>query len=240
MLRATARAHIPCDGRSLGRILATAGPDKAPEDGGARLRGRGPPARAKRLSRGPRGQADRLATAGADGPAHGSSRRRWTHGGRRARPRRAGERIRRPHGGWPVRDPACSGDRMPPAPWSNVDRECPRRIPVTERGGGFTWAVNSSVLPAHPLAQRSGERPGERGGLPAGRRDRRPVVRHAGAGPQRDRVHRAARPGLDLVRAPARAASPRTSRSAWPTRRRSSSSLLRLTQRRDARRGGST
>ena len=29
MLRATARVHIACDGRSLGRILATAMPDEA-------------------------------------------------------------------------------------------------------------------------------------------------------------------------------------------------------------------
>ena len=31
MLRATARVHIPCDGRSLGRIIATAIPEDAPE-----------------------------------------------------------------------------------------------------------------------------------------------------------------------------------------------------------------
>ena len=32
MLRATARVHIPCDGRSLGKILATAVPDELPTD----------------------------------------------------------------------------------------------------------------------------------------------------------------------------------------------------------------
>ena len=31
-LRATARAHITCDGRSLGRILATAVPEELPDD----------------------------------------------------------------------------------------------------------------------------------------------------------------------------------------------------------------
>ena len=32
MLRATARVHIPCDGRALGKILATALPDELPGD----------------------------------------------------------------------------------------------------------------------------------------------------------------------------------------------------------------
>ena len=32
MLRATARVHIPCDGRALGKILATAVPDELPSD----------------------------------------------------------------------------------------------------------------------------------------------------------------------------------------------------------------
>jgi cyclic beta-1,2-glucan synthetase len=35
-----------------------------------------------------------------------------------------------------------SGDRLPPAPWSNVIANPHGGFLVTERGGGFTWAAN--------------------------------------------------------------------------------------------------
>ena len=187
---------------------------------GARRRARGPPARAKRLSRGPRGQADRLATAGPDCPAHRPSRRRWAHGRRRAGARRAGERVRRSRRGWPVRDPGAGGS-APAGSLVQRHRERPGRMSDHRARRWIHLGAQQPVLPAYSLAQRSGERHGERGGLPAGRRDRRPVVGHARTGPHRHRLHRAARPGSDLVRAPAPATGRHTSPSAWPTKRRS-------------------
>jgi cellobiose phosphorylase len=50
-------------------------------------------------------------------------------------------------------------DALPPAPWLNVIANERGGFTVSERGAGFTWAGQQLLLPAHPLAQRSGERP---------------------------------------------------------------------------------
>ena len=137
MLRATARAHIPCDGRSLGRILATAGPG-----GGRRTtrsstaRARDPRARAKRLAGGPRGQADRRATAGPAGPAQ----RARLAGDARTGRRGAGARRRRRTGSAALAEDGqyeiqVQGDRVPPAPWSNV---------IANPHGGF-WSPSAAA-----------------------------------------------------------------------------------------------
>ena len=52
MLRATARVHISCDGRALGRILATAMPEESPPEDDRGVPGRPPGAGAKRLAGG--------------------------------------------------------------------------------------------------------------------------------------------------------------------------------------------
>ena len=60
-----------------------------------------------------------------------------------------------------------SGDRLPPAPWSNVIANPHGGFVVTERGRRLHLGGEQLLLPAHALAQRSGERSGERGDLPA-------------------------------------------------------------------------
>ena len=45
---------------------------------------------------------------------------------------------------------------VPPAPWVNVIANPHGGFIVSERGTGCTWAENSVLLPADPVAQRSG------------------------------------------------------------------------------------
>ena len=71
------------------------------------------------------------------------------------------------------------GDRVPPAPWSNVIANPHGGFVVTERGGGFTWAENSYFFRLTPWHNDPVERSGERGALPARRGDRRALVRDA-------------------------------------------------------------
>ncbi len=105
MLRATARAHIPCDGRSLGRILATATVAEVPEDDERDLRGRDSRPGAERLTRGPGGEADRRAPPRPAGAAGGNALRQRPAAGARDAATGARERVRRAHRGRAVRDP---------------------------------------------------------------------------------------------------------------------------------------
>ena len=54
----------------------------------------------------------------------------------------------------------CDGDRLPPAPWANVIANPPRRLPGHRAGRRVHLGREQLLLPAHALAQRSGERPG--------------------------------------------------------------------------------
>ncbi|MFL5401430.1 MAG: GH36-type glycosyl hydrolase domain-containing protein [Gemmatimonadales bacterium] len=146
MLRATARVHIPCDGRALGKILATAVPDELPGDDfdDVPFIPRAPARSDSRVSR-----AVRRISAGI--PALLTAPLKTTASVFRT------SRIRPPPvvrlltldngfggltalGDYEIR---VQGNRVPPAPWSNVDANRHGGFVVTERGGGFSWAENS-------------------------------------------------------------------------------------------------
>jgi cyclic beta-1,2-glucan synthetase len=154
MLRATARVHIACDGRSLGRIVQTSSSATALEIGGddSALEPR-PPVRStppsssvvRRLHAG----ATRLATrpASAAWPTRGDAAHRST-----ARPVQVHEPEREAlpfanGSGGIAEDGAYTiyvrGDALPPAPWANVIANERGGFVVTERGSGFSWAENS-------------------------------------------------------------------------------------------------
>ena len=149
MLRATARVHIPCDGRPLGRILAAAmATEASPEDDFDAARARDPRAPSASDSRVVARRArDRRPATHAAGPAgvsgaapsgamrHAAERRRGTGGLR--------QRLRRRSAADGDYEIQVCGDHVPPAPWANVIANAHGGFVVTERGGGFTWAENS-------------------------------------------------------------------------------------------------
>jgi cyclic beta-1,2-glucan synthetase len=115
MLRATARVHIACDGRSLGRILAAG--------------------KAHPSSRAVSGTPERrvyLPTAGRSSEPESPSPRALAFdnglGGFTAQ------------GDYEIR---LSGDLVPPAPWVNVVANPFGGFIVSERGAACTWAENS-------------------------------------------------------------------------------------------------
>jgi cyclic beta-1,2-glucan synthetase len=145
MLRATARVHIFCDGRALGKILTTAVPDELPGDDFDDLPfvPRAPAQSDSRVSR-----AVRRISGGI--PSLLSAPLKTTASAFRT------SRIRTPvargltlDNGFGGLTDDCdyeirvNGDRVPPAPWSNVIANRHGGFVVTERGGGFTWAENS-------------------------------------------------------------------------------------------------
>ena len=162
MLRGTARVHIPCDGRPLGRILSAALPDeeaeseegeeypdepRAPERSHSRVArvvrriGATIPALLSPLTSAvgsPR--AERSADPAPPAPENG-------FGGLTA----AGDYVI-----------TVQGDHVPPAPWANVIANPRGGFIVTERGGGFTWIENSyffRLTPWHndPVCDPAGE-----------------------------------------------------------------------------------
>ncbi|HEU4454339.1 MAG TPA: glucoamylase family protein [Longimicrobium sp.] len=165
MLRATARLHVECDGRSLGRILAARlAPDETPGDGEpdvlvvraperrtapmpALLRNGAHPSASPALVPDP--PARRASDPSEDEGEAGAADLRFDNGlgGLTAK------------GDYEVR---VRGDRVPPAPWSNVVANPRGGFVVTERGGGFTWAGNSyfyRLTPWHndPVSDPAGE-----------------------------------------------------------------------------------
>jgi cyclic beta-1,2-glucan synthetase len=144
MLRATARVHIPCDGRALSKILATAMPEESPADEEELL----PPE-----PRAPAQSDSRVARVvrriGASLPALLAPLGGTPSGFRpsRIRPRpEPGLALDNGFGGltedgdYEIR---VNGYRVPPAPWSNVIANQRGGFVVTERGSGFTWVENS-------------------------------------------------------------------------------------------------
>jgi cyclic beta-1,2-glucan synthetase len=142
MLRATARVHIPCDGRSLGRILATPAVEEAPDDDAEPLEAgtRAPERSDSRVARVVKQIGARIPDLLA--PLAG------TLSGGAPEPERE-TRAPAPENGFGGLTPdgqyeiRVSGDRLPPAPWSNVVANPHGGFVVTERGGGFVWAANS-------------------------------------------------------------------------------------------------
>ena len=229
MLRATARVHIACDGRSLGRILATVDA----------TRGRGQPrtgvepraaaqirrARAERLA-GARARVRRIGAGAATllsravDRAGVRARGRARAGAGRTPRRCARQRLRRPHAGRRLRDP---GRRRPRAAGAVGRTSSPTRTAASwspSAARGFTWAENSyfyRLTPWHndpvsdPVSEVLYLRDEDTGEL---------WCADAGAGPRRRR-----RTPCGTARAPRRsststAASPPSSPSAWPTTRR--------------------
>ncbi len=146
MLRASARVHIGCDGRALGRILASALPADAPEadvgdtgDGDTR-----PPERSdSRVIRAVRRIGARLPAllSRPVQPAPGDG------AGAPAGDFANGFGGLTPEGDYELR---VAGDRVPPAPWANVVANPHGGFVVTEQGGGFTWAENSYLYRLTP------------------------------------------------------------------------------------------
>jgi cyclic beta-1,2-glucan synthetase len=146
MLRATARVHIACDGRPLGRILAAVMASEAPTD--EDFDPQPPEIRAPERSDSRVIRAVRL--IGARLPTLLSPLAYPPGTERRMRPRRSGAAAQatfengfgalQPDGDYELE--VC-GDHVPPAPWANVVANPNGGFVITERGGGFTWAGNS-------------------------------------------------------------------------------------------------
>ena len=144
MLRATARVHIPCDGRPLGRIMASAlqGEEPPTDDGEPPL-----PAEPREPDRDNAGVVRVVRRIGARllAPLAALASELVEEAPRRRhRPPVAvpdnGFGGLTPDGDYEIR---VAGDRVPPAPWANVIANPHGGFVVTERGGGFTWAESS-------------------------------------------------------------------------------------------------
>ncbi|MBA3521796.1 MAG: cyclic beta 1-2 glucan synthetase, partial [Gemmatimonadales bacterium] len=123
MLRATARVHVPCDGRPLGKVLASAlVPEQSPEEGEEETPTPSRPpersdSRVARVVRRIGAHLPTLLTAGSTSGSRSSA----------TRPARGGEKFAHrldngfgrltAEGDYEIR---VSGERLPPAPWSNV------------------------------------------------------------------------------------------------------------------------
>ncbi|MGI8843338.1 MAG: GH36-type glycosyl hydrolase domain-containing protein, partial [Gemmatimonadaceae bacterium] len=148
MLRALARAHVNCDGRSLGRLLiaAAAAEDAVdPDENGVislRMSGRITPANTRSLSRTPPRHAPRMGSLA-------QGRARTVSAPHRPTPQAAPERDLQfdcgygglaADGSYEIR---VRGDRVPPAPWLNVIANDRGGALVSERGAGCTWVDSS-------------------------------------------------------------------------------------------------
>jgi cyclic beta-1,2-glucan synthetase len=153
MLRATARLHVVCDGRSLAAVAAIADtaialdlPDDDLVPPPARPSGRYTPVAVQRIRiRTP----DSAPTIVARAPDRRSAVRTPGRSRRGGIAATAGPTPLRfdngfggvtPEGDYEVR---VRGDRVPPAPWANVIANPRGGFVVTERGAGFTWAETS-------------------------------------------------------------------------------------------------
>ncbi len=166
MLRATARVHVSCDGRTLGRVLSAA-TAPAPAQ---------PPVEQREAANAPTRPPERSDSAVAKvvrriGALPGRLTSHLGAGGpaRTARATREGElppvELLNGFGGLASDgdyEIHISGDRLPPAPWANVIANRHGGFVVTERGGGFSWAGNSyffRLTPWHndPVSDPPGE-----------------------------------------------------------------------------------
>ncbi len=146
MLRATARVYMPCDRGSLGRFLteSTVPPEPAPDlDDALPAEFRSPERRGLRVG----GVLGHIGTrlpallAPLVAPVSAAFRQRLEPGSDPAPAVPAnGFGSLNADGDYEIE--VC-GDRIPPAPWSNVIANRHGGFVVTERGGGCTWAGNS-------------------------------------------------------------------------------------------------
>ena len=165
MLRATARVHVACDGRPLGRIVDAARVAELVE--AENEEAQAPPLRRSDRHTPPSLFATRRTPTSP--PARGAA----VQAERPASRRETAPVVRddpevitdngyggiTPEGDYAVR---VHGDRVPPAPWANVIANPNGGFVVTERGAGFTWAANSHfyrLTPWHndPVADPVGE-----------------------------------------------------------------------------------
>ncbi len=147
MLRATARLHVTCDGRSLGNVAAAAAAagemeDEEPPPAPLRPSGRHTAPGLLTLLR-----VRALSTARSLLESPDAAFDHATGGGRRVRPARgAGPDAGNGYGTITAGgdyEIHVEGDHVPPAPWANVIANPRGGFLVTERGGGFTWSENS-------------------------------------------------------------------------------------------------
>ena len=154
MLRATARLIVPCDGRSLDRVarLATApAPVVAAAEEAAEVPLPALDAKAEGkmiatvVKRVARTASHVLAPLGSSGHSRGAA-------ASVSQPEAPlhlfnGLGGLTPGGDYQIR---VEGDRLPPAPWTNVVANRVAGFTVTERGGGYTWAENSQSFRLTP------------------------------------------------------------------------------------------
>ncbi|MGH7517708.1 MAG: GH36-type glycosyl hydrolase domain-containing protein [Gemmatimonadales bacterium] len=149
MLRATARVHIHCDGRSLGRIVegATAAGEPAAErvipiPAPARPSGR-TPTLVRALERF-RARVQALASDSTPAPLSLPIRRPRAPAAHdredESKAHANGFGGLTPEGDYEIH---LAGDRLPPAPWSNVIANPRGGFLVTERSAGCAWADSS-------------------------------------------------------------------------------------------------
>ncbi len=126
MLRATARLHVTCDGRALGRILSSAIATSTPSVPELRAAAsRVPSDRVeRRLTPRSAGVVEPLSTTYANGIGALTASNDYEL------------KVR--------------SDTLPPAPWSNVIANPHGGFVITERGGGFAWAENSYFMRLTP------------------------------------------------------------------------------------------
>jgi cyclic beta-1,2-glucan synthetase len=167
MLRATARVHIECDGRPLGRVLvaAAAKEDVITEDLASL------PAPSRSTERGPRGLLRLLSAGAIDSAKEAVSSAVTTLTSTHAAPPpddQAGSDGDTPENGFGGITTAgdyrivVAGDRVPPLPWANVIANPLGGFLVTERGAGFVWSGSSyfyRLTPWHndPVSDPPGE-----------------------------------------------------------------------------------
>ncbi|HKU60068.1 MAG TPA: glucoamylase family protein, partial [Gemmatimonadales bacterium] len=173
MLRATARVHLDCDGRSLARLVQGTLPpqedyEPGPEPTPARSSGAVAPGLLTQIRvRAVRSARSLLETAasvlGEDGGSDGRTGGGTISGSVSAAGRHPGVSA-------PLGAPTPEGDyeiriengRLPPAPWSNVIANPAGGFLVTERGAGCTWAASSYFYRLTPWHNDPvGDPPGE-------------------------------------------------------------------------------
>lgn len=152
MLRATARVHVTCDGRSLGRIVKAAA--AIPEAEAVESEDTGPKPRAPVRSTPPASSVVRRIQRGATKLMSRPSAEAWP-AREDARPRSADGKAERERpaldfdngrGGMAEDGDYLifvSDDELPPAPWVNVVANARGGFVVSERGAGYSWAENS-------------------------------------------------------------------------------------------------
>ena len=172
MLRATARVHITCDGRSLARIISDGSERMAAMAGagGDAAAGGEESAQQEQYEQHEQHEEDggdgtlRLSERMAPQTLHVARRmgarasltRRSADALRAGMGRRSGETAPEHHAAGLAFDNGVGGleadgtyqlqvrnDAVPPAPWSNVIANAKGGFLITERGGGCTWAENS-------------------------------------------------------------------------------------------------